>query len=180
LTDAVIEFEKLYLKPGELCVSKVPVLVTTILGSCVAVTMCHRKLGVAAICHATQPDCPKRFKGCPEHCERKYHYASCVIPEMVQHMKALGAKPEDLEVKLFGGAAVLITPTAQSIGKQNIEAARSSLEQFGLRPKIHQVGGHHGRKLVFNTHTGEIMLKRIRYAESLGIILQRDKHAAGG
>lgn len=166
MTDTRIEYQKLYLKPGELCVSQAPVLVTTILGSCVSVTMHHPMSGVAAICHAVQPACTKPPGECPNRCPKRYHYVACVIPEMIHHMEALGAKTEELTVKLFGGGAVLTTSTQQSIGRQNINAARSALDALGLTPKVHQVGGHRGRKLIFNTHTGEVMLKKIRYSEA--------------
>lgn len=178
MTGKSIEFEKVYLKPGEMCFCQVPVLVTTILGSCVAVTMWSPRLGLAAICHAVQPVCPKIAKGCPEHCMKKYHYVSCVIPEMIHLMTSRGAMADELEVKLFGGAAVLATPASQSVGRQNIEMARSVLRDNGLRLKVHQVGGQHGRKLIFNTHTGEVLLKRIRYAESLRA-LQAETPTAG-
>lgn len=162
-----IEYEKYYLKPGELCFCRVPALVTTILGSCVAVTMCHTRLDIAAVCHAVQPVCPRLAMECPEHCIKKYHYVSCVIPEMLHLMTEWGAGADALEVKLFGGGAVLTTPADKSIGKQNIETAKSVLKDLGLRLKVHQVGGPHGCKLIFNTHTGEVLLKRIRYVEVL-------------
>lgn len=167
MTDESIEYEKYYLKPGELCFCRVPTLVTTILGSCVAVTMFHTRLGIAAVCHAVQPVCPRLGMECPEHCMKKYHYVSCVIPEMLHLMTAWGAGSDALEVKLFGGAAVLTTSADSSIGKQNIETARSVLKDMGLQLKARQTGGQHGRKLIFNTHTGEVLLKRVRYAEAL-------------
>ena len=171
MTGPNIDYERVYLKPAELCICRVPTLVTTILGSCVAVTMRHPKLGVAAICHALQATCPRLTTECPQHCEKKYQYVSCVIPEMVSLLEAAGANREMLEVKLFGGAAVLRTsadqPIGQAIGRLNIEAARSILARYEFDLKVHQVGGTQGRKIIFNTHTGEVMMKRIRYAESL-------------
>ena len=161
------EYEKIYLKPAELCISRVPTLVTTILGSCVSVTMRSPKLGVAAICHALQPACPKLSMICPEHCLKKYQYVSCVIPEMIRRMEAFGASREALDVKIFGGAAVLATPFDRSIGWQNITATVSILEHLGIGLKAHQVGGRFGRKIIFDTHTGEVKIKTVRYSAAL-------------
>jgi chemotaxis protein CheD len=174
MTGPDADFERVYLKPAELCICRVPTLVTTILGSCVAVTMHHPKLGLAAICHALQATCSKLSAECPRHCEKKYQYVACVIPEMVHLLEAAGANREMLEVKLFGGAAVLRTvadqPIGQSIGRLNIEAAKSILARYGFDLKVHQVGGMYGRKIIFNTHTGEVKIKRIQYAESVRAI----------
>ena len=182
MTGSDIDYEKVYLKPSELCISRVPTLVTTILGSCVAVTMRHPKLGVSAICHALQPDCSRRSAGCLRHCEKKYQYASCVIPEMLYRLETLGANREMLEVKLFGGATVLTTSNNQSIGRQNVDVALSTLKQLGFNLKAHQVGGTRGRKIIFNTHTGEVSLKHIRYAEvlqSIGTMQQKNGSEIG-
>lgn len=46
----------IYLKPGEVVVARKPVLVSTVLGSCVAVTMFSPDCGFGAICHAMLPD----------------------------------------------------------------------------------------------------------------------------
>ena len=177
MSGPAIDYEKVYLKPAELCISRVPTLVTTILGSCVAVTMRHPKLGVSAICHALQPDCSRRSTECARHCDKKYQYVSCVIPEMLSRLETVGANREMLEVKLFGGAAVLTTSTNQSIGRQNIDVALATLKHLGFDLKAHQVGGTRGRKIIFNTHTGEVSLKYIQYTEvlrSIGTVQQKN------
>jgi chemotaxis protein CheD len=162
-----IHFLKIYLKPGELCISKAPALVTTILGSCVAVTMYQPGIGVSAICHTPQPSCPKQSTECPKHCVNKYHYVSCVIPEMLAHMEAVGAKREAIEVKLFGGSAMLSMAANRSVGWKNIDTAMTVIRRCRLDLKAHQVGGRRGRKIVFNTHTGDVMLQRIQSTEGL-------------
>lgn len=43
-----------FLKPGEAIVSPNPILVSTVLGSCIAVTMYSPEKRVGAICHAAQ------------------------------------------------------------------------------------------------------------------------------
>ena len=45
----------LRLKPGELLICREPHEVTTVLGSCVSITMFNARLGLAAICHAMLP-----------------------------------------------------------------------------------------------------------------------------
>lgn len=154
-----------YLKPGELCISGRPVVVTTVLGSCVSVTLFHRASGLAAICHALQPRCP-RDNPCQNTCRDRYRYAACVIDEMGKRMAQTGIRLKELEVKLFGGASVLGRcdglVTANSIGQQNVAAAMEALIRAGMTLKVADVGGCFGRKLIFHTASGEVLLKRIQ------------------
>jgi len=154
----------IYLKPGELCLSTCSMKITTVLGSCIATTMFHRKSGIGAICHAVQPEC--RYKpNCDRLCAEKFKYVTCVIPEMIQRMFGFGAKTDDLEIKLFGGANILERSKeigrAKSVGQQNVEAAMKVIEKNGLKLKVVDVGGVQGRKVIFETRSGDVMLKRL-------------------
>ena len=44
-----------YLKPGEMFMSREPSLITTVLGSCISITMHHKPTGLSIICHAVLP-----------------------------------------------------------------------------------------------------------------------------
>ena len=46
---------KVFLKPGEIYVGREPAEVSTILGSCISVTMFSEGLKLGAICHALLP-----------------------------------------------------------------------------------------------------------------------------
>ncbi len=159
------ESKKFYLKPGELCMSHQPMMVTTVLGSCIAATMFHPLLGIGAICHAMQPVCRYRSQDCHEGCSEKYKYVACVISDMIERLKRLSINVKELEVKLFGGAVMLGNRAPEdrlkSIGQQNIEAALNVFERYGVQIKIAEVGGEYGRKIIFNSRTGEVLLKRI-------------------
>jgi chemotaxis protein CheD len=158
---------RVYLKPGELCVSRRPVVVTTVLGSCVSVTLFHRPSGLAAICHAIQPKCQIRTP-CPNPCRNRCRYAACVIEEMARLMTENGVHMKELEVKLFGGAAIIgrieRQTMANSVGQQNVAAATEALNKAGLPLKVADVGGYFGRKLIFDTASGDVLLKRIGHA----------------
>ena len=159
------EKPRIYLKPGELCVSRRPVVVTTVLGSCVSATFFHQASGLAAICHALQPKCPKGEQ-CLESCNMRYRYAVCAIQAMTRQMSSRGIRPREIEVKLFGGAALIgsVRPetAAISMGRQNVTAAMETINDCGLFLKVMDVGGSFGRKIIFDTATGEVLMKRLR------------------
>ena len=159
------EIPVIYLKPAELYVADKPTIVRTVLGSCLAVTMFNQRLGVSAICHALLPqqDLKESFNN---HLSEKLKYVDYVIPKMLARMKSYDIKPDEIEVKLFGGADMLNPQTEQSrnqpVGKLNIKTAIKVLDAEGLKPKTSDVGGTFGRKIFFYTHTGEVLLKRLK------------------
>ncbi len=139
--------------------------VKTVLGSCISVTMFHHRIGIAAICHAVLPVCPKR-NFCKIICKNPYKYVNCVIPDMTSKFRKYGIDPEEIEVKLFGGADMFPLKTEReklhSVGRQNIEAAINSVNAEHLRLKSADVGGDVGRKIFFYTSTGEVRLKYLK------------------
>jgi chemotaxis protein CheD len=154
----------IFLKPGELCVSKKPVVVTTVLGSCVSVTLFHQLSGLSAICHVLQPKC-HHPNLCVTECKMQYRYAECTIKKMSQRFLAFKLNPAKIEVKLFGGGALISHQQnktfANSIGQQNVKTAIDTLNECGLILKVMDVGGTFGRKIIFDTSSGEVFMKRL-------------------
>ncbi len=149
-----------YLKPGDLCHAESPSVVSTILGSCVAVTMFNPGTRVGSICHAMLPRNPSPRGG------ETFRYVDSSILYMVKRFRALGVRTNETEVKLFGGADVLEYrgENGASVGRQNIEIALETIGKAGLRLIVSDVGGKVGRRLCFYTHTGEVLLKRMAWS----------------
>jgi chemotaxis protein CheD len=154
-----------YLKPGELYIARRPTIVTTVLGSCISVTMFNRRLGIGAICHGLLPRCRDKKK-CDDNCTEEFKYVGCSVRSMVEEFIMSGSKRNEIEVKVFGGADVFalkgVDRKSANIGKQNIKAALSVIRSEGLHLLTSDVGGVAGRKIFFNTQTGEVFLKRLK------------------
>ncbi|MCG6552291.1 MAG: chemotaxis protein CheD [Candidatus Magnetominusculus sp. LBB02] len=151
-----------FLNPGEVCITEKPVLVKTILGSCVAVTLFEPVRRIAAICHGMLPECGG--KGCGG-CHERLKFVTCSIEHLLDKMRERGVKIGSLQVKVFGGGDVLLNQAKSvkaTVGRQNIEAAMRVLSSFGLTPLTSDLGGNRGRKIFFNTETGTVMLKKLR------------------
>lgn len=164
---------QVHLKPGELIFTREPTLVVTVLGSCITVTMFSAWPLCAGICHAMLSHPGRQEPG--EKISGRFKYLSEAIPFMAAHFRNLGINATAIEVKMFGGGNV--TPhhptDAQSerlIGNANIQTARKLLAAESLVLKATNVGGRFGRKLSFNTQTGQVMhkhLPRLHRQESL-------------
>ncbi len=148
----------LLLKPGELFIVEEPCVVWTLLGSCVAVTMVSRRIGVGAICHALLPSCkPQDRCDCPE----RFRYVECAIRGMLREFACRGVPYAAIEVKLFGGADMFHGPGGDGVGGQNIAKAKNVLAEEGMQVSAFDGGGLQGRKILFYPHTGEVFLRRL-------------------
>jgi chemotaxis protein CheD len=146
-----------FLKPGEVFVSRKPALVSTVLGSCVAVTLYSAQRGFGAICHAMLPENVGR--------DNDLRYVDTALEHIYEKIVQYGIGV-DLEVKLFGGAQVLdvggSSGEKKSIGDQNISKAEEVLVSLGLTVLARDTGGMQGRKLFFCTRSGDVYLRRMR------------------
>jgi len=154
----------IFLKPGELVVSAEPARITTLLGSCVAVTMYSARLRLGAVCHALLPACRRERPCCNGEAGR---YVECAVKLMLKELNSRGVVTGEIEAKIFGGSDMFdpVEGHRNSVGMQNIEMAVKVLEQTGVRVQTRDLGGPRGRKIIFHTDTGEVFLKRLKKTE---------------
>lgn len=152
----------IYLKPGEIFVSRKPALVSTVLGSCIAVTMFSASRSFGAICHAMMPENEER--------ENDIRYVDTALRHLYRCIVKHGIG-SDLVVKMFGGAQVLNVGDSRStkltIGEQNVAKADEVLGSLGLTITARDTGGMHGRKLYFCTRSGDVYLRLMRGRQAL-------------
>jgi len=161
----VIGLPQIHLSPGELLVTRQPQVVVTVLGSCVAVTMFARQASLAAICHAMMAQ-PQATEGADQACDQPFRYVSHVLPAMFATYRREGIALQSIEVKVFGGANLIAhangAPGAHWVGGANLAAVRTLLERARLTVSAENTGGSRGRKILFNTATGEVLHKHLR------------------
>jgi chemotaxis protein CheD len=144
-----------YVHAGQLFASSEPCLISTILGSCVAVCLFD----------------PVRVAGGANHYLLPMHGAGAAsarfgnvsIEQLISQMMSLGSRKRDLTAKVFGGAQMLasgaVMGNAPSLGTQNVEVARRTLATHGIPIIAEDVGGNRGRKLLFRTQEGHVWIR---------------------
>jgi chemotaxis protein CheD len=157
----------IYLHPGEVFYSNKPFIVSTILGSCLSITMFSERIPLAGITHCQLPKCTGLNDNC-ENCLEPYKYVDCSIKKMLEKFNEHKIKPFEIDIKLFGGADVLSNFSDvenNSVGKQNIAVAKRIINKNNLNLVASDVGGKQGRKIYFNSKTGGILLYRMNRNE---------------
>lgn len=94
-------------------------------------------------------------------------FVSCSLHFMLAWFYQMGVPGKELEVKLFGGAMMFSLPNQKvesplSVGKKNVETAMDIIREERLHLIASDVGGPWGRKIIFDTATGEVKLQRLR------------------
>lgn len=158
-----ISVREIYVQPGESHLIKEPMILRTVLGSCVGVAFLARVQGIAALCHPMLPQLPvHRGKGFALSEARRY--VDFAIQDIARQFGAFGIRPGNVEVKLFGGADVLPIvrgSTRSTVGTLNSEMAQRTLREEGFAVAASSLGGISGIRLEFNTGTGEVLLRRL-------------------
>jgi chemotaxis protein CheD len=152
----------IFLKPGELYIGKGAAVITTILGSCVSITMFNKRLKVGGICHALLPTEGPMVKDAD-----RFHYVDGSISQMLTEFETMGIKRHEIEVKVFGGSDVIGAKHKKSVGQQNVEATLNVLSSKNLTIISSDFGGTQGRKIIFNTQTGRVLLKKLERMQNL-------------
>lgn len=142
-----------FLQPSTILTSKEPWWVTTILGSCVSICLFDKKRCFGGINHYMLPYWNGEGLESPR-------YGNVAISQLYKKMLELGAQKEDIVCKIFGGAEVLGEQSSVfNVGKRNVELALKIIQEMGIPLVSSSTGGKQGRKIHFNTGTGDVLQK---------------------
>ncbi len=144
------ELGKHYLYPSALFAEKKPYLVDTVLGSCVAVCLFDTRLKIGGINHYMLPLWNGNGLASPK-------FGNIATEKLIEKMLRNGSNTSDLIAKVFGGANQM--NSSMEIGTRNVEIAKEVLANHGIKIIAENVGGTIGRKLKYNTGTGQVMMK---------------------
>jgi chemotaxis protein CheD len=153
---------EVFVQPGESHLVTVPTILRTLLGSCVGIAFWAPRLGLGALCHPMLPRTPPKVAASLSRSAGR-RYVDFAIRDLARQFDSLGARRDEVEVKLFGGGDVLVmTSSSQrpTVGRLNGEAAIKVLEEEGFGVVASSLGGKRGVNIYFNTKSGEVLLQR--------------------
>ena len=143
-------YPKHYLIPGTVFSTAEPSIVTTILGSGLAISLWDDEAKVGGVNHFTMPEGEQ---------SGNTKIASEANAELLRQVTQRGAKISSLRAGIYGASqpAVNFGNAGKSIGTRNLEVAEAFLAQHGIAVDKRETGGVRGRKLVFNTSDGSAL-----------------------
>ena len=148
--------KRVYLYPGQIVTSGQPLMVSTILGSCVSICLWDPAAKVGGINHYLLPNNPMNGQS-------DLRYGNTATERLIETLLGLGVKKQRIVAKVVGGASILSSfgGSRMSIGDQNVDVARKHLAKHGITVSGEQTGGTRGRKLLFHTGNGCVFSKEI-------------------
>ena len=146
-----------YLQPTVIFATNKPIIIQTILGSCVSVCLWDKKLRIGGMNHYMLPFWNGVGLATPK-------FGNIAIEKLIDKMLSLGSNKKDIVAKTFGGGRIIETTKDSNfqIGSQNIIIAEEMLKSEHIPIISENMGGTFGRKIQFYTNTGVVLHKLIK------------------
>ncbi len=143
MIDSAPPERRIHIVQGEYRVSDDPhVVVSTLLGSCVAACIRDPFAGVGGMNHFLLPGEDAR-----SYSHEAERYGDYLMELLVNGLMKQGAHRERLEAKLFGGARMM--QGLSDIGQKNAEFAERYLKYEGITLVGKDLGGKRGRRIQY-------------------------------
>ena len=143
---------------------------STVIGSCVAVTFHDIKKHTGGIVHIVLPG---RRTSLRED-NRNAYYADTGIPLLIEEMCEAGAFKENLVANVIGGASSHELCEENTIGKRNVDAVVAILKNYNIPVQKKDTGGKSGRKVILDIATGKIRILKL-LNQSIKPVIKHEK-----
>ena len=144
----------IYLMPGEYFVGGPEHRVSTLLGSCVSITLWHAQRRIGAISHFLLSARPRAAGAAPDP-----RYGEDAFKLMLRDLAALGVAPSDCTAKVFGGGSMFSDGALRQdkgIGRKNGAVALQLLREHGIPLASESLYGNGHRRIIFHFGTGDV------------------------
>ena len=142
---------------GEYYASKEPVIIYTLLGSCVAVCLFDPKNRIGGMNHILLPGKPELGKY-----DDSARYGINAMELLINGIMKLGGDRKSLVAKIFGGANVIPSISEdKAVGQRLVDFIQGVLRDEKIKIISRDYGGYDTRKIFFHSDTGDVFLKRL-------------------
>lgn len=151
------DIHEVFLQPGGFHFGGGRTRISTLLGSCISITLWHPTRLIGGMCHFMLPT-----RGQPAGLPLDGRYADEALALFDRAAATAASLPAEYQVKVFGGGNMLTRPTGgnplMDIATRNVDSAYALLARHGYRPTVAHCGGQGHRKLFFDLWTGHVWL----------------------
>ena len=152
---------EVYLEPGDFCFGEGNLRITTVLGSCISITLWHPQLVHGGMCHFMLPS-----RNVP-HSDLNGKYGDEAMELFMLELKKRRTIPGQYQVRLYGGGKMFETKShVKDIGAQNIDRAHELLSHYGFTLVEDHVGSFGRRRLAFDVWSGEVRMEHVDHRQA--------------
>ncbi len=150
--------KEVHIHIGEYRASSSPLVIKTLVGSCIAVCLYDPQNRIGGMNHILLPgkadfnnyDSPARF-------------GMNAMELLINRIMNLGGNRFNLVAKIFGGANVVAAISSKNgMGKKNSEFVLEYLHNESIKIIGEDIGGNESRRIYFHTDSGTVFIKRIK------------------
>ncbi|MEI8014442.1 MAG: chemoreceptor glutamine deamidase CheD [Nitrospira sp.] len=159
--------------PGEFFVSREPMVVYTVLGSCISACIRDPIAGVGGMNHFMLPE-PKG--GAHDSWGESTRYGSYAMESLINEILKRGGLKSRLEIKLFGAGKIYEGNI--DVGANNAKWVIGYLKSEGLATVKTDLGDVFPRKVYYFTDSGRVLMKKIERVKNQTIFERENEYAA--
>lgn len=172
--DRTFDCDAAKILPGEYYYTNKPMLIVTVLGSCVAACVRDRVSGIGGMNHFMLPD---NGGDGGNLASASMRYGTYAMEVLINQLLKIGARRENLEAKVFGGGNVLRGFAAINVGERNAEFVRDYLRAERIRIVAEDLNDVHPRKVYFFPATGKVLVKKLRQLNNYTLVKREQDYA---
>jgi len=159
--------------PGEFFVSRDPMIVYTVLGSCISACIRDPVAGVGGMNHFMLPE-PK--EKAYDSWGESTRYGSYAMESLINEILKQGGLKSRLELKLFGAGKIY--DGQMDVGARNSEWVLNYAKTEGLSVVGRDLGDVYPRKIYYFTESGRVLMKKIEQIKNRTIFERELEYAA--
>jgi chemotaxis protein CheD len=173
--DQVFDRDAAKILPGEYYFTSRDMLIVTVLGSCVAACIRDRVSGIGGMNHFMLPDSGPDDRSPVSPLMR---YGIHAMEVLINDVLKAGARRENLEAKVFGGANVLRGFAKIDVGARNAGFVRAYLHAEKIHLAAEDLHDAHARKVYFFPRTGKVLVKKLRQLNNNTLVNREQDYAS--
>jgi len=168
--DSAFNHQAVKVLPNEYYVTGEDVMITTVLGSCVAACIRDPERGVGGMNHFMLPEGDSQSPA-----SATMRYGAFAMEVLINELLKAGAARERLQAKVFGGGAVLAAMQQLNIGERNSQFVQDYLKTEGIPVLARDLGDVYARRISFFPRDGRVMVRKMASkAHATEVIARRE------
>jgi chemotaxis protein CheD len=166
--DSTFSCQAVKVLPNEYYVTTDELMISTVLGSCVAACIRDPQTGVGGMNHFMLPEGDSQSPA-----SATMRYGAFAMEVLINEVLKAGGARERLEAKVFGGGAVLSAMQQMNIGERNGQFVLNYLKTEGIPVLARDLGDVFARRVSYFPRDGRVMVRKMNSHTRAGEIIAK-------